>query len=121
MITDSTIDDFLRHLTTGLTLHLFVNDHTPAPSDSLPDYTEADFPGYQPQLLTKWFIVAGQARHAQVAFTLADDLRTPQQVYGWYLVRNSELVAADRHEEAPWPMSIARSKLKVTPHLALGE
>lgn len=95
-----------------LTLHLYVNDRVPTPTDILSDYVEASFPGYAPQTMTGWtsaIIIADGIAQSQ------DDLHTfscsstpvpSQSVYGTYWTDPSNnLVRAARRPTGPVEMT----------------
>lgn len=86
-----------------LTLKLFVNDITPADTDTAATYIEANGGGYAAKTLaaTNWTVstVAGivQAEYAQQQFVFTGPLTTNLTIYGAYIVdADGVLVSAER-------------------------
>jgi hypothetical protein len=56
--------------------------------------------------------------HPKQTFTLTTDLATPVKIYGHYLTRGEVVVWAERGTDdhgKPRPLSIAHSRIEVTP------
>jgi hypothetical protein len=96
-----------------LDLHLFKNDHTPAETDTVADYTEADFTGYVLENLISgnWVITPGApavGNYPDVVFT--STASQSQFVYGYYITKRvtGELMWAERFDDndpaAPYEM-----------------
>lgn len=75
----------------NLTLKLFVNDVTPADTDTAATYTEASGGGYAAKTLTNgsWTVATGNdpsdAVYADQAFVFTGPLTTNLTVYGYYV------------------------------------
>jgi hypothetical protein len=89
-----------------LVLRLYKNDKTPADTDVVGDYTEADFTGYAAITLAgaSWTVSEGdpaEAEFAERTFESAAD-QAVQTIYGYYLTRatGGELVLAERFPTA---------------------
>ena len=87
---------------TGLRLHLFVNDFTPAKCEARENFHECSSPGYGPIELPAWEVDRDYefAAHPMVTFPFQG--ATPP-IYGWYIPDPEFVgcvVAAQRFEQA---------------------
>ena len=86
-------------------LHLYANDRTPSPTDTIAQYTELVFVGYAAKLLTpsEWVIAIDDLTDTYVAtfprqtFTFDDSVT----VYGYYITSGTNVVIAERFPNAP--------------------
>jgi hypothetical protein len=107
----------------NLVLCLFKSNTTPAETDVIGTYTEADFPGYSNITLTgaSW-TVSGTAPtaigYAQQTFTCTGG-GASQSIYGYFYKRltGGELVIAERFSDAPYPMLNNGDQTKITPNI----
>jgi hypothetical protein len=88
-------------LAPAMTVHLYSNDYTPLPTDTVASYTEADFSGYADVAATLLGpITPSQAVQAMLAdcFWLATAATpfVPQTAVGYYCVSGGLLVASER-------------------------
>lgn len=105
----------------NLVLCLYKSNTTPAETDVIGTYTEADFTGYANIALTgaSW-TVSGTAptsiAYAQQTFTSSAGSQN-QSVYGYFLKRASggELVIAERFSDGPYVIVNNGDAIKVTP------
>lgn len=106
---------------TNLTLHLYTNNKTPADSDTEASYTEATFTGYAAKTLTgsSFVVTAGApstAVYAKQTFTSSAD-QSIQYCYGYYLLRGTKLVGAERFSDGPYTIVNNGDYIDVTPTL----
>lgn len=109
---------------TALKLHLFKNNHTPAVTDTISDYTESTFAGYAAVSMTTW-TAAAIASHIA---TMTSDTKTftrsttgtAENVYGYYVTDNGStiLLWAERDPLAPIVLTNSGDSYTVTPSLA---
>jgi hypothetical protein len=104
-----------------LTAHLYTNDRTPTNTDTLMQYTEASFPGYQAeglyQATTPATNAAGKATSSfgQITWTLSATQGSPVNVYGWYVTNQAGvLIGAERFAGAPLTVQNTGDNIKVT-------
>lgn len=107
---DQGLQDFLTDLIAGshfsaMKCRLYSNNHTPANTDVLANYTEATFSGYSAVTPSGW---SGSSVSAHVASSVAADATFTltsgsQAIYGVYLTdsANSRLYAAQIDPNAP--------------------
>lgn len=107
----------------NLVLSLFKSNTTPAETDVVGTYTEADFTGYASITLTgaSWTTTPGaptQAAYAQQTFTSSAE-QASQNVYGYYLTRlaGGELVYSERFSDGPYAIAHLGDAIKVTPQI----
>lgn len=108
-----------------LVLRLFMNDVTPAETDTEASYTEATFSGYAAVTLTgaNWTITEGEpslGEYAQQVFT-SDADQSAQQIYGYYVARsdNGRAQIADRFPAGPYPIANNGDHVNVTPRFSM--
>lgn len=113
-----------RPFLTTLTMHLFVNDVTPAYNSEFYDFIIASWPGYSSQQVDEWsnpYMNAdgiAEMDSVQVRFIQTGPTVPPQVVYGFVLVDSSlRLIGADRTEPVGYPMSFAPLAYGVTINL----
>ena len=105
----------------NLILRLFKSNTTPAETDTIGTYTEADFTGYSNVTLTgaSW-TVTGTAPtsigYAEQTFTSTAGSQS-QSVYGYYLTRvtDADLVYAERFSDGPYVIVNNGDAIKITP------
>lgn len=103
----------------NLSLRLYVNNITPAETDTTATYTIATFPGYASITLTgaNWNAAASGSisYNAQQTFT-ASGVST-DDVYGYYLVQTTSgvLMWAERAATAPFAVRVSGDAVKLTP------
>lgn len=86
---------------TSYTLHLFKNNYTPVPGESLGSYTEADFTGYAAATIDKtaWGSSSVSAHIASITnsvlstFTAGSGMVGTQDIYGYYVLDGSSALA----------------------------
>jgi hypothetical protein len=129
VVTDTGIQRMLRLIQinmntgTGMTLRLFVNDHHPAESDVLANYTEASFPGYAPVTINHWGAATvlnhiAAINHPQALFQLSGV--GPFPVYGYYVTFSvSQLWWAQRDPAAPVQLVNPGDTYPITPLLTM--
>jgi hypothetical protein len=106
----------------NLVLRLFKNDVTPADTDTVSNYTEADFTGYSAVTLTgaNWTATPGdptEIAYAQQSFTSSAGSQN-QTIYGYYLTRatGGELIIAERFGTS-YTIQNNGDTIKVTPKI----
>lgn len=105
--------------TQPLTLHLFVNNITPAETDNAGMYTEASFDGYAAKSLVGGNWSAGNPSvYAMQQFVRSAPGAT-QYVFGYFMKRASggEVILAERPDDAPIPMTNLGDHVDVTPSI----
>jgi hypothetical protein len=105
----------------NLVLCLYKNNITPAETDTIVTYTEADFTGYANVNLTgaNWTIsgtAPTSAGYAQQSFTSSASAQN-QNVYGYFYKRatGGELIIAERFSDGPYNIVNNGDVIKVTP------
>jgi hypothetical protein len=83
------LDGTILAVLAGAKLHSYSNNHTPAGTDTVSDYTENTYPGYAAITIPTWIaaaLIGGKASTtvAQQTWT-AGSIVTPQNVYGIYV------------------------------------
>jgi hypothetical protein len=118
-------------LTSNYIMHLFQNNVTPAQTDTLKAYTEADFGGYVAgQTMHTWGAATIVSSHAvssaaQLTWTRDTSAKTNpavnNNIYGYYVTEstNALLVFAERDPSAPIAMNTNAQTYKVTPGFSL--
>jgi hypothetical protein len=109
---------------TGTRIKLFKNNITPAGTDVLATYTEADFTGYADVVTGAWVAATldgsnrGIANAPDAVFTQTA-ITVTNNIYGYYVTDNpaTEVLWAERFDSAPFAMSAVGSKITVTPTL----
>lgn len=102
----------------NLVLHLYINNITPAETDTTATYTEAGFTGYSAATLTgaTWNTASGGSISygAQSAFT-ASGVST-DDVYGYYVTQTTStiLIWAERAASAPFAVRVSGDAVKMT-------
>jgi len=122
-------DELLKTLNAQLALFaagpyqigLYKNNKTPADTDTISDYTPADFSGYSGlQNLTAWSSAAwvsprALATHSALTWTHSGG-GTANDIYGYYVVDGSgNLAWAERSPVAPVSMASGGATYQVTP------
>lgn len=109
-----------------LTMRLFQNNITPADTDVLATYTEADFSGYGGGTpFTNWgaaLLSAGKAQsQADSIDNTHDGGPTNNNIYGYYVTdsANSKLYWAERDPAAPTVLNANGQKFTVVPRFTL--
>lgn len=104
-----------------LKLCLFKSNTTPAETDTVGTYTEADFTGYAEASLAgaNWTIsgtAPTSAGYAQQSFTSSAGSQS-QNVYGYFYKRSTggELIIAERFSDGPYQIVNNGDVIKVTP------
>lgn len=122
--------DMLRAIvahTVAETLHLrlYINDVTPAETDTTATFTNASFSGYGVIQLTgaNWTITEGSpssASYAEQSFTRSLT-GTPELVYGYTVNRtpSNRLAWAERFADGPYSMGNDGDTIKITPTITL--
>lgn len=111
--------------TRPMACHLYKNDHTPADTDDVNDYTEADFAGYSEQFAVPFgdvFLDSGRARMVGPTLQFTSTDGTPQDIYGIFVTQDvglSELVYAERFNAAPVSIGVLTLPIFVTPSISL--
>lgn len=107
------------------TARLYVNDITPAASDTAATYTEASFTGYTSAAFSRDGAMsvdgAGNAvqAYAKMTFSFTGSSGT-NNVYGWYFTDGAgALRAAERFDSAPWVVDVGHPEIDVTPLIQL--
>lgn len=107
-------------------LRLFVNDHTPAATDTSADYVEPVGGWYAAQRLLQWgppYITGdhlGRVDEVIRVYTAAAPL-ADEDVYGYWVSTDNFLFCwAERGPDAPYRMSVAGDKVRVLPRLTSG-
>lgn len=110
-------------------VRLFTNNYTPLATDDYeePPYTEATFPGYEPQPLVGFGlpeIVGGVSRSTanEVIFTASSELVTPETVYGYWVVEVTDiprLLWAELFVGGPVTFSAPYQSRRVSPTVTL--
>lgn len=105
-----------------LTLRLYTNEFTPHRGQALSDFTEADFPGYQPIELSPsdWTVTSESPLTLACVpqeFTLSEDLAESVNIYGHYLTDGDQVVSAEdsRIAKLPYSAKLKHSRYQVTP------
>ncbi|MFN4259769.1 MAG: hypothetical protein ACK4RK_10760 [Gemmataceae bacterium] len=118
--------DVLRGNWGDLTLRLYQNDHTPSDDDTVADYAEADFSGYDaiPLLEANWSVATTEAGKAMTSYEEQtfehDGGAVSNSIYGYYVVNAAdELLWAERAAGAPLNMAAGGSQIKITPKFTL--
>jgi hypothetical protein len=123
IVNDDGIGDFLEDLKVGanfsaMVCRLYSNNHVPAVTDTLANYTEATFAGYANVAVTGWsgVVVAGHVASttsATLTFTLTSGT---QNIYGAYFTDpgNTELYGAQEDPNAPVTLNTTVSVYTVT-------
>ena len=110
----------------SLLVHLFRADHTPAASDVVASYTEANFEGYVAQAATAW---SAAVTIGGVTFAFAEELEflkgiggVGNDVYGYFVTDagGTVLLWAERDPNAPVDMSVDGNSYWVTPRFRAG-
>ena len=128
VVPNSSEVQFLRYILnievpSDLDIKLYVNDFTPAETDTVSNYTEASGSGYLPIQLSSgnWSISPGNpsvAEYPQVEWVFTGALGN---VYGYYVVRRSDdfLLWAERFTNGPFPIGTSGDRIRVVPRLTL--
>lgn len=111
-----------------LKVGLFTADVDPTEGDSSADYTaaEADFDDYARLALTGWTAAAANGARQQtnadvVSFACALDQSTPNDVYGWFVIDETDatVILAQRFPGAPLRMEFAGDTIEFIPFLQM--
>ena len=114
-----------QEFTSTVNIHLFTNNITPAPTDTVGMYTDATFTSYSPQATTPFAAAAGGSGGTSSSAGTPcvfnpGVLSVPQDCYGWYMVDVSGiLIAADVFAGGPKNMGGTTVSLTITPTLSL--
>lgn len=112
---DSTLM-FLNNLITSLlddcTLRLYSNNHVPANTDDVTDYTEATFPGYAAIPILSWpaaSLDGSNKASTELAMQVwtAGVIITPQDIYGVFVTWDGDGSLVYAELDAAGPVSIA--------------
>lgn len=103
--------------------HLFKNDFTPADTDTLLDYVEADFTGYASGIASGFSapVTVGGEEHSlatSILFQVGASPTTGNSIYGYYVTDDNSagaLIWAERFTGAPLSMTSAGDAIVVTP------
>lgn len=111
--------------TENLVLRLYKSNTSPADSDTVGTYVEADFTGYSAVTLTgaSWTVTQGApttASYAQQSFASTAN-QSAQSIYGYYVTRAStgDLVFAERFTTGPFTIQNNGDTIKVTPSISM--
>ncbi len=101
--------------TDDLELHLFMSDTTPAITDVVGDYTEANFTGYAAITLTgtDFVVTALPIEHPKKTFESTASSQN-QDVYGYYLTAGGVLIGAERFSDGPYNVNNNGDEVEVT-------
>jgi hypothetical protein len=116
----------LNYSATGnVVLRLFKSNTTPAETDTVATYTEADFTGYASVTLTgaSWTVTnadPASASYAKQTFTSSAGSQN-QNVYGYYATNaaGTVLLWAERFSDGPYNIANNGDKIEVTPVVTL--
>lgn len=107
----------------NLVLRLFINNVTPAETDTAASYTEAAFTGYGALTLTgaNWTVTEGapsQAAYAQQVFTSSAGSQNVS-CYGYYMTRatSGRISLAERFVDGPYTIVNNGDQIKITPQI----
>jgi len=119
------LNRILNHSTPDdVVIHLYTNNATPAPGDTVGSYTQSTGTGYAAITLTgaNWTIATNagttSATYAQVTFTYTGPEPT---VYGYYVTNNAGTVVmwAERFSDGPYAIPSGGGSVKITPKIQL--
>lgn len=118
--------DAARNAWPHLYLYLYVNDHVPAETDTIDDYSIATFPGFAAQALDRWtipFQVANatysESDEQPHTFTQSYPPETIQTVYGYLVATSFPHLLWAEAIDVPVPMLASGQQLTVRPSLTL--
>lgn len=107
-------------------IHLFKNNHDPAPGDTISDYTEADFSGYAAQIVDPAaFGAASVVSHVAQSINANENQFTAgsgassQTVYGYYYTDGSNAFVGAENFATPLTVT-ASGVVKITPQIKHG-
>lgn len=103
----------------NLSLRLYINNITPADTDTAATYTEAGFPGYSAITLTgaSWNAASSESISygSQQSFTCSGS--ATDDVYGYYVIQvtSTILLWSERDASAPFAVRNSGDVIKITP------
>lgn len=109
-----------------LTWHLFVNNHTPAVTDTLAGLTEATFAGYAAVYGITWGAPTLDANNnyklsaADIVWT-ATGTTPANTVYGYYATDLSGVLVLEEDNGAPFVVSAVGAQYTLSPRFYLGQ
>lgn len=112
----------------NLVVRLFKSNTTPAKTDTIGTYTQADFDGYMGVGVGTWNQGGpdGAGRmditaSAACNFTVGSSPSGSQNIYGYYITdtSGSKLVVAERFDSAPVVMAVTGDSIHITPTITL--
>lgn len=102
-----------------LYVKLFKNNLTPGAATVLGDLTECDFAGYAAVLVSSWGTVSTVSGRASVTGSTCTFTRsstgTAQNVYGYYVVSDGDLLWVERDPSGPFSVASAGDNYAVVP------
>jgi hypothetical protein len=105
-------------------LNLYVNDYHPNIKNTVEDYVQPDFPGYEKIMVLNWRVHRDGhllvARAEEAKWRLFHDLENKIAVYGYYVTdMYDKLLYAERFGSAPFVIQKADSSICITPSLKM--